>query len=56
MNIRVYIGDIEGRIGNDENIFNKMNKLLYIIESLEIGIKSGYVDVGFDGFFIYYSK
>nr|WP_242949981.1 FtsQ-type POTRA domain-containing protein [Clostridium saccharobutylicum] len=56
MNIRVYIGDIEGRIGNDENIPNKMNKLLHIIESPEIGIKSGYVDVGFDGSPIYYSK
>ncbi|MCE5221441.1 MAG: FtsQ-type POTRA domain-containing protein [Clostridium sp.] len=56
MNIKVYIGKVEGRIGNDENIPDKMNKLLHIIENPNIGITKGYVDVGFDGAPIYYKE
>ncbi len=32
-NIKVYVGKVEGRIGNDENIPDKMNKLLHIIQN-----------------------
>ena len=56
MNIKVYIGKVEGRIGNDENIPDKMNKLLHIIENPDISIKKGYVDVGFNGAPIYYKE
>ena len=56
MNIKVYIGDVEGRLGNDENIPDKMNKLMHIVENTEIGIEKGYVDVGFDGSPIYYKE
>jgi cell division protein FtsQ len=56
MNIKVYIGNVEGRLGNDENIPDKMNKLLHIIENPNIGITKGYVDVGFDGAPIYYKE
>ena len=56
MNIKVYIGKVEGKLGNDENIPDKMNKLLHIIESPDIGITKGYVDVGFDGAPIYYKE
>ena len=56
MNIKVYIGAVEGRIGNDENIPDKMNKLLHIIENPDIGITKGYVDVGFNGAPIYYKQ
>ncbi len=56
MNIKVYIGKVEGRIGNDENIPDKMNKLLHIIENPDIGIVKGYVDVGFDGAPVYYKE
>ena len=56
MNIKVYIGDIEGRLGNDENIPDKMNKLMHILEDKNIGIKKGYVDVGFEGSPVYYSE
>ena len=56
MNIKVYIGKVEGRIGNDENIPDKMNKLLHIIENPNIGIVKGYVDVGFEGAPIYYKE
>lgn len=56
MNIKVYIGKVEGRIGNDENIPDKMNKLLHIIENPGIEITKGYVDVGFDGAPIYYKE
>ncbi|MBE6070745.1 MAG: FtsQ-type POTRA domain-containing protein [Clostridium butyricum] len=56
MNIKVYIGAIEGKLGNDENLPDKMNKLLHIIEDPTIGIKKGYVDVGFEGSPIYYSE
>ena len=56
MNIKVYIGNVEGRLGNDENIPDKMNKLLHIIENPSIGIVKGYVDVGFNGAPIYYKE
>lgn len=56
MNIKVYIGEVEGRLGNDENLPDKMNKLMHIIEDPTIGIKKGYVDVGFEGSPIYYSE
>lgn len=56
MNIKVYIGNVEGRIGDDENIPDKMNKLLHIIEDPNIGIVKGYVDVGFNGAPVYYKE
>lgn len=56
MDIKVYIGDVEGRLGNDENIPDKMNKLMHIVENTEIGIEKGYVDVGFDGSPVYYKE
>lgn len=56
MNIKVYIGNVEGRLGNDENIPDKMNKLLHIVENPNIGIIKGYVDVGFNGAPIYYKE
>jgi cell division protein FtsQ len=56
MNIKVYIGKVEGRLGNDENIPDKMNKLLHIIESPAIGITRGYVNVGFNGSPVYYKE
>ncbi|WP_244835324.1 FtsQ-type POTRA domain-containing protein [Clostridium sp. BJN0001] len=54
--IKIYIGDIEGRIGNDENIPDKMNKIMHIIQDPRIGIKKGYIDVGFDGSPVYFSE
>ena len=56
MNIKIYIGNVEGRLGNDENIPEKMNKLLHIIENPDIGIVKGYVDVGFNGSPVYYKE
>lgn len=56
MNIKVYIGKVEGRIGNDEDIPDKMNKLLHIIENPDIGIVKGYVDVGFNGTPVYFKE
>lgn len=56
MNIKIYIGKVEGKLGNDENIPDKMNKLLHIIENPNIGIVEGYIDVGFDGAPVYYKK
>lgn len=56
MNIKIYIGKVEGRLGNDENIPDKMNKLMHIIENSNIGIVEGYIDVGFNGAPIYYKK
>ena len=56
MNIKVNIGQVEGRIGNDENIPDKMNKLLHIIQDPNIGLKKGYVDVGFNGTPVYYKE
>lgn len=56
MNIKVYVGNVEGRLGNDENIPEKMNKLLHIIENPNIGVVKGYVDVGFNGAPIYYKE
>lgn len=56
MNIKVYIGEVEGKLGNDEKIPDKMNKLLHIVENPQIGIKKGYVDVGFNGAPVYYKE
>lgn len=56
MNIKVCVGQVEGRLGNDENIPDKMNKLLHIIENPNIGISKGYVDVGFNGAPVYYKE
>ena len=56
MNIKIYIGKVEGKLGNDENIPDKMNKLMHIIENPNIGITEGYIDVGFNGAPIYYKK
>ena len=56
MNIKIYIGKVEGKLGNDENIPDKMNKLLHIIENPNIGITEGYIDVGFNGAPVYYKK
>ncbi|WP_017208870.1 cell division protein FtsQ/DivIB [Clostridium beijerinckii] len=55
-NIKVYVGEVEGRLGNDENIPDKMNKLLHIIQNPDIGIVKGYVDVGFNGAPVYYKE
>ncbi len=55
-NIKVYVGKVEGRLGNDENIPDKMNKLLHIIQNPDIGIVKGYVDVGFNGAPVYYKE
>lgn len=55
-NIRVYIGGIEGRFGSDEDILDKANKFLHVVTNPEIGIKKGYIDVGFDGAPVYYSE
>lgn len=55
-NIKVYIGEVEGRLGSDENLLDKMNKLLHIMASPEVGITKGYIDVGFDGAPVYYSE
>ncbi|GAA0075923.1 FtsQ-type POTRA domain-containing protein [Clostridium sp. CTA-5] len=55
-NIKVYIGQVEGRIGNDEDLFNKMNKILHVISNPEIGMKKGYIDVSFQGSPVYYSE
>ena len=55
-NIKLYIGEVEGRLGNDENILDKMNKLLHIMASQDVGISKGYIDVGFDGAPVYYSE
>ena len=55
-NIKVYVGNVEGRLGNDENIPDKMNKLLHIIQNPDIGIVKGYVDVGFNGAPVYYKE
>lgn len=54
--IKVYIGEIEGRFGYDEDIIEKANKFLHVITNEQIGIKKGYVDVGFDGAPVYYSE
>lgn len=54
--IRVYIGEIEGRFGSDEDIIDKANKFLHVITNEQIGIKKGYIDVGFDGAPVYYSE
>ena len=56
MNIKIYIGKVEGRLGNDENVPDKMNKLMHIIENPNIGIVEGYIDVGFSGTPVYYKK
>lgn len=56
MSIKIYIGKVEGRLGTDENIPDKMNKLMHIIENSNIGIVEGYIDVGFNGAPIYYKK
>lgn len=55
-NIKVYIGDVEGRLGTDEDILDKMNKLLHIMASPDVGISKGYIDVGFNGAPVYYSE
>lgn len=55
-NIKVYIGEVEGRLGSDEDLLDKMNKLLHIMASPEVGITKGYIDVGFDGAPVYYSE
>lgn len=55
-NIKVYISDIEGKLGNDENLLDKMNKVLHIISSPEVGMKKGYIDVSFAGSPVYYSE
>jgi cell division protein FtsQ len=55
-NIKVYVGEVEGRLGNDENIPDKMNKLLHIIQNPDIGIVKGYIDVGFNGAPVYYKE
>lgn len=54
--IKVYIGEIEGRFGSDEDIIEKANKFLHVITNEQIGIKKGYVNVGFDGAPVYYSE
>lgn len=46
-NIKGIIGDVEIRLGNSENLINKMNTVLNIINQ-EV-VTKGYIDVGFDG-------
>lgn len=45
--IKVYIGEIEVKLGNDEDIIRKMNDAINIYKS---GVVESYIDVSFDGF------
>lgn len=52
-NIKVYIGEVEGRLGNDEKLLDKMNKILHIVSSPEVAMNKGYIDVSFEGSPVY---
>ncbi|WP_044026040.1 MULTISPECIES: FtsQ-type POTRA domain-containing protein [Clostridium] len=55
-NIKVYIGEVEGRLGNDENLLDKMNKILHIVSSQEVAMNKGYIDVSFEGSPVYHHE
>ncbi|MBZ9692107.1 FtsQ-type POTRA domain-containing protein [Clostridium botulinum] len=55
-NIKVYIGEVEGRLGNDENLLDKMNKILHIVSSQEVVMNKGYIDVSFEGSPVYHHE
>ncbi|WP_252229184.1 FtsQ-type POTRA domain-containing protein [Clostridium sp. ZBS15] len=55
-NIKVYIGEVEGRLGNDENLLDKMNKVIHIVSSPEVSMTKGYIDVSFEGAPVYYHE
>ncbi|AOR23941.2 cell division protein FtsQ/DivIB [Clostridium taeniosporum] len=55
-NIKVYIGEVEGRLGNDENLLDKMNKVLHIVASPEVALTKGYIDVSYEGSPVYYHE
>ncbi|WP_315080452.1 FtsQ-type POTRA domain-containing protein [uncultured Clostridium sp.] len=55
-NIKVYIGEVEGRLGNDENLLDKMNKIIHIVSSPEVAMNKGYIDVSFGGSPVYYHE
>lgn len=55
-NIKIYVGEVEAKLGSDENLPDKLNKVFHIISNPDIGITKGYVDVGFNGAPVYYSE
>ena len=49
LNVNMYCGNICIKIGTADDIENKLNKALNIIDSQGLGDKKGYVDVSYDG-------
>ncbi len=47
--MKVYFKDIEVKVGNGENLVNKMRTALSILEDKKLNFKNGYIDLSFDG-------
>lgn len=49
IDIRVYIGNVQIKVGDYDNIKDKMNKAINILSDKEINMVKGYIDVSYDG-------
>lgn len=54
INIKLYINNMEIRLGNDDDLLNKINVAINIMDKDGISIEKGYIDVSFSGNPVFY--
>lgn len=53
-NIKLYINNMEIRLGSDEDLFNKVNRAINIMDKDGISLEKGYIDISFKGNPVFY--
>lgn len=49
IDIKMYIGDVQIKVGDYDNIRDKVNKAINILQDKEVNIVKGYIDVSYEG-------
>ncbi|MFA6939459.1 MAG: FtsQ-type POTRA domain-containing protein [Clostridiaceae bacterium] len=54
VNIKLYINNMEIRLGSDEDLLDKVNKAISIMSKDGVSLEKGYIDVSFKGIPVFY--
>jgi len=54
VNIKLYINNMEIRLGSDEDLLNKVNKAINMMSEDGVSLEKGYIDVSFKGNPVFY--
>lgn len=54
VNIKLYINNMEIRLGSDEDLLNKVNKAISMMSKDGMSLEKGYIDVSFKGTPVFY--